>query len=338
MTQPHLPLARLRAAHKRYGGVTALAGIDLSVTAGQVLALLGPNGAGKSTATALLLGLLAADAGEAELFGQNPQHLAARQRIGVMLQSTHLQATLTVRELIDLTRSYYPAPHSIDACAKIAGVADLLERRYGRLSGGQQRRVQFALAICGKPALLFLDEPTTGLDIEARRSIWAAIRSHVAEGGTVRLTTHYLEEAEALADRVAVLGAGLILAEDREQGLLTRKRALPMPRGAYLVAKMAMAALFAAIVSLLLMALAAGIAGVSLAPLQWLGLFAINVIGVLPFAALGLWLGSHFSGSAAVAVINMVYLPMAFLSGRWMPLSMLPACSPRSRRCGRPGT
>ena len=123
---------------------------------------------------------------------------------------------------------------------------------------------------------------------------------------------------------VALFGFGVVLAEDREQGLLTLKRALPMPRGAYLVAKMAMAALFAAIVSLLLMALAAGIAGVSLAPLQWFGLFAINVIGGLPFAALGLWLGSHFSGSAAVAVINMVYLPMAFLSGLWMPLSMLP--------------
>ena len=222
MTQPHLPLARLRAAHKRYGGVTALAGIDLSVTAGQVLALLGPNGAGKSTAIALLLGLLAADAGEAELFGQNPQHLAARQRIGVMLQSTHLQATLTVRELIDLTRSYYPAPHSIDACAKIAGVVDLLDRRYGKLSGGQQRRAQFALAICGKPALLFLDEPTTGLDIEARRAIWAAIRSPVAEGGAVLLTTHSLEEAEALADRVAVLGAGRILAEGRVAEICTR--------------------------------------------------------------------------------------------------------------------
>lgn len=123
---------------------------------------------------------------------------------------------------------------------------------------------------------------------------------------------------------VALFGFGVVLAEDREQGLLTLKRALPMPRGAYLVAKMAMAVLFAAIVSLLLMALAAGIASVSLAPLQWLTLFAINVIGVLPFAALGLWLGTHFSGSASVAVINMVYLPMAFLSGLWMPLSMLP--------------
>ena len=123
---------------------------------------------------------------------------------------------------------------------------------------------------------------------------------------------------------VALFGFGVVVAEDREQGLLTLKRVLPMPRGAYLVAKMAMAALFAGIVSLLLMALAAGLAGVSLAPMQWLSLFAIDVIGVLPFAALGLWLGTHFSGSASVAVINMVYLPMAFLSGLWMPLSMLP--------------
>lgn len=222
MTQVHSPLARLRAAHKRYGNVWALAGIDLSVPAGQVVALLGPNGAGKSTAIALLLGLLLPDAGEAELFGQNPQHLAARQRIGVMLQSANLQATLTVCELIDLTRSYYPASHSIDACAQIAGVTDLLDRRYGKLSGGQQRRVQFALAICGKPALLFLDEPTTGLDIDARRAIWAAIRTHVAAGGAVLLTTHYLEEAEALADRVAVLGAGRILAEGSVADICTR--------------------------------------------------------------------------------------------------------------------
>ena len=222
MTHPHPPLARLRAVHKRYGNVAALAGIDLAAPAGQVLALLGPNGAGKSTAISLWLGLLVQDAGEVELFGQNPQHLAARQRIGVMLQSASLPTTLTVRELIDLTRSYYPAPHGIDACARIAGVVDLLDRRYGRLSGGQQRRVQFALAICGNPVLLFLDEPTTGLDIDARRAIWAAIRTHVAAGGAALLTTHYLEEAEALADRVAVLGAGRILAEGSVADICTR--------------------------------------------------------------------------------------------------------------------
>lgn len=123
---------------------------------------------------------------------------------------------------------------------------------------------------------------------------------------------------------VALFGFGVVVAEDREQGLLTLKRALPMPRGAYLVAKMAMAMLFGAIVSLLLAALAATLGGVSLAPAQWAGLFAVNVLGVLPFAALGLWLGSFFSGSASVAVINLVYLPMALLSGLWMPLTMLP--------------
>ena len=123
---------------------------------------------------------------------------------------------------------------------------------------------------------------------------------------------------------VALFGFGVVVAEDREQGLLTLKRAMPMPRGAYLFAKMAMAVLFAAIVSLLLMALAATLGCVALAPWQWLGLFSVNVAGVLPFAALGMWLGTHFSGAASVGVINMVYLPMALLSGLWMPLSMLP--------------
>lgn len=213
MKSPPAPLARLRGVHKRYGELPALAGIDLDVPAVGVLALLGPNGAGKSTAIALLLGLLAPDAGEVTLFRADPRRVATRQRIGVMLQQATLQATLKVRELIELARSYYPNPHPIEDCARIAGVADLMERRYGRLSGGQQRRVQFALAICGRPELLFLDEPTTGLDIDARHAIWSAVRGHVQGGGAVLLTTHYLEEAEALADRVAVLGAGRILAE-----------------------------------------------------------------------------------------------------------------------------
>lgn len=207
------PLASLRAVHKRYGTISALADIDLEIPTGQVLALLGPNGAGKSTAIGLLLGLLRADAGSVELFGGNPADVAMRRRIGVMLQSATLQNTLTVRELINLTRSYYPAPHSIDTCARIAGISDLLSRRCGALSGGQQRRVQFALAICGQPALLFLDEPTTGLDIEARQAIWTAIRAHVGNGGSVLLTTHYLEEADALADRVAVMVDGRIVAD-----------------------------------------------------------------------------------------------------------------------------
>jgi ABC-2 type transport system ATP-binding protein len=213
MTEHSAVLASLRNAHHRYGKVLALDGVDLQLHAGQVLALLGANGAGKSTAIALLLGLLPADAGEATLFGQSPQSLAARRRIGVMLQSAGIPDALKVRELLELTRSYYPAPRSFADCVALAGLDGLLDRRYDKLSGGQQRRVQFALALCGRPQLLFLDEPTTGLDIEARQGLWRAIRELVGEGCGVLLTTHYLEEAEALADRVVVLHEGRVAAQ-----------------------------------------------------------------------------------------------------------------------------
>lgn len=206
-------VASLSGAVKRYGALTALDGLDLMLHRGELLALLGPNGAGKSTAISLLLGLLRADAGRVELFGQDPQTIDARRRIGVMLQSAFLPSTLTVSELLRLTMSYYPAPRSLAESADMAGVADLLPRRYAALSGGQQRRVQFALALCGRPELLFLDEPTVGMDIDARQKLWAAIRRLIAEGCSVVLTTHYLEEAEALAQRVVVLGKGRVLSQ-----------------------------------------------------------------------------------------------------------------------------
>ena len=209
------PLAALRGVRRRYGAVVALDGVDLDLRAGEVLALLGANGAGKSTAVGLMLGLGTPDAGEARLFGQPAGALAARRRTGVMLQSAGLPGNARVDELLALTRSYYPAPRSTAECVALAGLDGLLDRRYGRLSGGQQRRVQFALALCGRPQALFLDEPTTGLDIEARQALWAAIRALVADGIGVLLTTHYLEEAEALADRVVVLDRGRVAAAGR---------------------------------------------------------------------------------------------------------------------------
>jgi ABC-2 type transport system ATP-binding protein len=205
--------AALTGAVKRYGSSTALNDVSLNIERGKVTSLLGPNGAGKSTAISLLLGLATADSGRVELFGQSPQELSARRRIGVMLQTAALPETLRVGELVELTSSYYSRPRSSAEVARLAGIETLLRRPYGSLSGGQQRRVQFALAICGHPELLFLDEPTTGLDVEAREALWAVVRSLVAEGCAVLLTTHYLEEAEALAHRVAVLMNGRIVTE-----------------------------------------------------------------------------------------------------------------------------
>jgi ABC-2 type transport system ATP-binding protein len=206
-------IARLQGVHKRYGAVTALDGINLDIHRGELLALLGPNGAGKTTSIGLLLGLHRADSGTVSLFGRDPQDIDARRRIGVMLQSANLPPTLKVRELIRVTASYYPRPRSVAECATIAGITDLLERRYVALSGGQQRRVQFAMALAGHPELLFLDEPTTGLDVNARQGLWDAIRNLIATGASVVLTTHYLEEAEALADRVCVIAKGRVISE-----------------------------------------------------------------------------------------------------------------------------
>ncbi|GAA5069608.1 ABC transporter ATP-binding protein [Lysobacter panacisoli] len=238
MNSANTVLARLERAHKSFGRIQALSGVDLEVRGGQMLALLGPNGAGKSTAIGLLLGQDVADAGTASLFGVSPFELRARRRIGVMLQSAGIPDTLKVSELLELTRSYYPQPRSIADCVVLAGLDGLLDRRYRYLSGGQQRRVQFALAICGRPQLLFLDEPTTGLDIQARQTLWRAIRELVDEGCGVLLTTHYLEEAEALADRVAVLDRGRMVAEgtvDQLRNHLAQRRircvsALPAER------------------------------------------------------------------------------------------------------------
>ena len=213
MADSPLVLAQLRNARKSYGKLLALDDMDLQLRSGQVLALLGANGAGKSTAVSVMLGLVQAEQGEASLLGQPPLSMDARRRTGVMLQSTALPDTLKVGELLAMTRGYYAQPLSVADCVAMAGLEGLLDRRYGTLSGGQQRRVQFAMAICGRPQVLFLDEPTTGLDIDARQQMWSAIRERAAAGCAVLLTTHYLEEAEALADHVVVMQAGRTLAE-----------------------------------------------------------------------------------------------------------------------------
>lgn len=215
-------VASLRGVHKRYGAQHALAGVDLELHAGQVLALLGPNGAGKTTSIGLLLGLLRADAGQVRLFGRDPQQVAARRNIGVMLQDAALPPTLKVGELLRLSASYYPAPRPLAESAALAGIEDLLDRPYGKLSGGQQRRVQFAIAVCGRPRLLFLDEPTVGLDLPARQRLWAGVRMLAGEGAAVVLTTHYLEEAGHLADRVCVLLRGRIVSDGSVDELRAR--------------------------------------------------------------------------------------------------------------------
>jgi len=218
------PPAELLGAVKRYGAVTALAGVDLRVRRGEVLALLGPNGAGKTTAVQLLLGLLPPDAGTARVFGRDPRRPANRVRLGAMLQISKVPETLRVGEHLRLAASYYPAPLPLAELVAVAGLAGLEERPFGKLSGGQRQRVLFALALAGGPDLLVLDEPTAGLDVETRRSLWTAIRRLADGGRTVLLTTHYLEEADALADRIVLLGGGRILADGTPAEIKARAR------------------------------------------------------------------------------------------------------------------
>jgi ABC-2 type transport system ATP-binding protein len=187
--------------------------VDLRLEAGKVTALLGPNGAGKTTTVRLLLGLTRPTAGTVRLFGQDPTSPAARQRTGVMLQVANVPETLRVREHVHLFCSYYTSPMTVDAALAAAGIGDLANRKYGELSSGQKQRVHFALAICGNPDLLFLDEPTVGLDVESRRAFWHEVRALVSRGRAILLTTHYLEEADALADRVVVMSQGAIVAD-----------------------------------------------------------------------------------------------------------------------------
>ncbi len=209
--------AQFTTVRKNYGMVEALRGLDLTIGPGELVALLGANGAGKTTAVRALLGLAKPTSGEVRVFGGDPREARSRTRIGALLQSARVPETLRVREHIHLFSSYYPNPRPIDEVIEAAGLQGLEKRKFGELSGGQQKRVLFALALCGNPDLLVLDEPTSGLDVEARRALWKQIRAFINGGRSVLLTTHYLAEAEALANRVVVIHKGVVMAEGTPQ-------------------------------------------------------------------------------------------------------------------------
>jgi ABC-2 type transport system ATP-binding protein len=208
-----MSVAALENVTKRFGPATALDGISLAIAPGEVLALLGRNGAGKSTALAVLLGLRCPDAGVARLFGVDPRRANARQMVGAALQDANFPATLRVRELVELVRAHYVFPLPTESVLREFGLEELARRQVGGLSGGERRRIAVALAFAGRPSLVVLDEPTAGLDGAARRAVWAAIRAQANAGGTVLLTTHHLEEAEALATRVVLIEAGAVVTD-----------------------------------------------------------------------------------------------------------------------------
>ena len=206
-------LARTHDLTRRYNDTTALADVSLEIPAGQVLGLLGPNGAGKSTLIKMMTGLLRPSSGSVELCGGDPRDEATRRVIGVTPQETGLPETWRVAELVDFVSAHFPEPVPREELLDRFDLSTLADRQAGGLSGGQQRRVAVALAFAGRPRLVFLDEPTTGLDTGARRALWEGIRSFHADGGAVLLTSHYIDEVEALADRVVVMDQGRVIAD-----------------------------------------------------------------------------------------------------------------------------
>jgi ABC-2 type transport system ATP-binding protein len=204
---------RFRGAVKTFGDVRAVDGLDLDVASGETVALLGRNGAGKSTAISLLLGLDEPDEGSVALFGGSPQESVRAGRVGAMLQDARPVPRVTVQELVSFVAGRYPAPLPVAEALRLAGVTELAGRRVDRLSGGQAQRVRFAVALAGNPDLLVLDEPTAALDVEARRAFWDSMRAYARRGHTVLFSTHYLEEADAHADRILVIDHGRLVAD-----------------------------------------------------------------------------------------------------------------------------
>jgi ABC-2 type transport system ATP-binding protein len=208
------PAIEVLALRKRYGDYEAVRGIDITVHRGEVFGLLGPNGAGKTTTVEILEGYRSRTSGEVSVLGHDPavRSIALRRRIGIVLQSGGIYSHITPREALRHWASFYPAPRDVEEVLQLAGLQEKADVRSRKLSGGQLRRLDFALALIGDPELIFLDEPTTGFDPEARRAAWETIRSLRELGKTILLTTHYLEEAQAIADRVAIVKDGRVLA------------------------------------------------------------------------------------------------------------------------------
>jgi ABC-2 type transport system ATP-binding protein len=204
---------QLRGLAKSYGEVKAVQGIDVSINAGETVALLGPNGAGKSTTIDMLLGLLEPDAGTVTIFGRPPAEAIHDGSVGAMLQTGGLIRDLSVRELVTMMASLYPDPLDIDEALHIAGIADIGDQRTQKLSGGQTQRVRAAVALVSNPELLVLDEPTVAMDVEGRREFWKTMRAFAARGKTILFATHYLDEADAFADRAVLMAHGRIVAD-----------------------------------------------------------------------------------------------------------------------------
>jgi ABC-2 type transport system ATP-binding protein len=211
--QPVTPAVALRGVTKRFGPVTAVDGLDLTIDPGEVVAFLGPNGAGKTTTIDMVLGLSRPDAGTVEVHGMAPRQAIAHGLVSAVMQTGGLLKELTVRETVELTAALFAHTRPVAEVLQRAGIAEIADRRVGKCSGGQQQRLRFAMALLPEPELLVLDEPTTGMDVEGRREFWSAIRADAARGRTVLFATHYLEEADAYADRVVLVSRGRVVAD-----------------------------------------------------------------------------------------------------------------------------